>query len=331
MLPLILSILLALGGFGIAFYIHRKKRTKSNLVCPMKGHCDSVVYSQFSSFFGISVELLGMAYYAIVALGYLAVLAAPGLMQSPLGYALILFTGGAFMFSLYLVFVQTFSIRQYCTWCLTSALLSTLIAVMTVWHANEAIVTLLQQYEHYVVAIGWLGLALGLGVATLTHLLYFRFLKDRCIDTFETQILRLGSQVQWFAAALVVLGWVGTMMAHWSVLKGDMLMWVEIMILCVLLLASAVLDLIVMPRLLRISAHEEHVHRENELATSAYLAHAVGPVALVSWYALFLLLMVGMYDAPDWRHVLLAYGAALLVSMGVGALVERLGQAVRRD
>ena len=331
MLPLILSIIFALSGFSIAYYIHRKKRTKTNLVCPMKGHCDSVVYSQFSSFFGISVELLGMGYYAVVVLGYLAILAAPNLLQSPFCYSLILFTGGAFMFSLYLVFVQVFSIRQYCTWCLTSALLSTLIAAMTVWHASEVIVMLLQQYEHYVLAVGWLGLALGLGVATLTHLLYFRFLKDRCIDAFEAQILRLGSQVQWFAAALVVLGWWGTMTADWQALRGDMFMWTEMIILCVLLLASAVLDLVVMPRLLRISANEEHAHRDNELATSAYLAHAVGPVALVSWYALFVLMIIGMYDAPAWSSVLLAYGIALLAAVGVGYLVERFTQAAQRD
>jgi uncharacterized membrane protein len=38
---------------------------------------------------------------------------------------------GAFLFSLYLTGVQAFKIKSWCTWCLTSAAISTTIAIVS--------------------------------------------------------------------------------------------------------------------------------------------------------------------------------------------------------
>ena len=60
----------ALGGFALAIFIFISKRKAKPIACPMDGHCDDVVRSEFSKFFGVPVEILGLLYYASAAAAY---------------------------------------------------------------------------------------------------------------------------------------------------------------------------------------------------------------------------------------------------------------------
>lgn len=125
----IIIIALAILGFLLCIKIYRKKHQDKPLVCPLKGDCDSVIRSDYSKLFGIGLELYGMAYYGLIALSYAAMYAWPEL-HVPMFYTpLLILSIGAFLFSLYLTGLQAFKIKSWCTWCLTSAALSTLIAI----------------------------------------------------------------------------------------------------------------------------------------------------------------------------------------------------------
>jgi uncharacterized membrane protein len=129
-------LLLALSGLGIALYIFRKKRRQSPLVCPIKFDCNTVVNSDYSKFFGIPVEILGLVYYGFIALSYIFLIVLTGEFPFILIGILIIATTLAFLFSMYLMFVQFFVIRKGCSWCILSAALSTLIFLLTVANYN---------------------------------------------------------------------------------------------------------------------------------------------------------------------------------------------------
>ncbi len=121
------AIIIALGLFGflLASYIHRKKSAKKKLVCPMRSNCETVIHSDYSKILGVPVEVLGMCYYAFIALSY-------GVYHitytSPI--FLIVLSGislSAVIFSTYLISLQAFVIKQWCTWCLCSAMTSAII------------------------------------------------------------------------------------------------------------------------------------------------------------------------------------------------------------
>lgn len=114
--------ILATAGFMLAAYIHFHKRTARPLVCPIGHQCDAVIHSDYSKFFEVPVEILGMMYYAVIAVSYFVF---PGAM------ALRVLTGAAFGFSLYLVSIQLFVLKQWCTWCLCSAALCTGIFILS--------------------------------------------------------------------------------------------------------------------------------------------------------------------------------------------------------
>ncbi|MEK7615266.1 MAG: vitamin K epoxide reductase family protein [Patescibacteria group bacterium] len=123
-----MNIILGLIGFCIAAYIaHKKHKKTEHFVCPMRGNCTAVVHSDYSKFFGIPVEILGMIYYGLVVLGYLGhTITYESLLLIPLG----LLSMFAVLFSVYLTWVQVFVLRKLCTWCLISAFITCVIFVL---------------------------------------------------------------------------------------------------------------------------------------------------------------------------------------------------------
>ncbi|MBI2674144.1 MAG: vitamin K epoxide reductase family protein [Candidatus Yanofskybacteria bacterium] len=117
----VIIIFIAFSGFLLAAYIRHKKVSKETLVCPLKADCDTVIFSDYSKFFGVPVELLGMAYYLTVAVAYGVFLSVPVDMPQVIVLGIFSITVIAFLFSLYLTFVQAFALKQWCTWCLISA------------------------------------------------------------------------------------------------------------------------------------------------------------------------------------------------------------------
>ncbi len=127
---------LGLIGFFVASHIYKEKRASRPLVCPLRFHCDSVVNSDYSKFFGISVEIFGMIYYFFIFLSYLAIILFGSNISLFFLILLSFISIVAFIFSAYLVSVQAFILKIYCSWCLVSALISTIIFVLTLYTYN---------------------------------------------------------------------------------------------------------------------------------------------------------------------------------------------------
>lgn len=118
-------IFLSFGGFLIALYIrHHKKNVKEALICPLKANCDIVIHSNYSEFLGIPVEVLGMLYYGFIALGYGLFMVFPEIATDSSIFLVHFASISAFVFSIYLILVQAFALKNWCTWCLISAVIS---------------------------------------------------------------------------------------------------------------------------------------------------------------------------------------------------------------
>lgn len=127
----ILLMIIGLAGFLLASYIYKCKHRKRPLVCPMRGSCDFVTQSDYSKFLGIPVERLGMVYYMAVFLFHALVLLYPPLFSREIVIASLAASTAAILFSLYLMGVQAFVLKQWCTWCVCSALLCAAIFAVT--------------------------------------------------------------------------------------------------------------------------------------------------------------------------------------------------------
>jgi uncharacterized membrane protein len=89
------------------------------------GGCETVQSSSYAKLAGIPVPLLGLVGYALI----LASLFVPGDAgrMATAGLAVV-----GFGFSLYLTYVELFKIEAICQWCVASAVLMTLLAILSV-------------------------------------------------------------------------------------------------------------------------------------------------------------------------------------------------------
>ncbi len=122
--------LASLLGFAAAYYIARQKVRGEKMVCPFDADCEAVVNSAYSRFLGVPLERLGLFYYSLVFAVHFVFSFKP---EFEFGFypLLLKFTsGGAFVFSLYLIWVQFVRLKNWCFWCLLSSL-ATLVIFLT--------------------------------------------------------------------------------------------------------------------------------------------------------------------------------------------------------
>lgn len=303
----------------ISFYIRHKKASREVLVCPLNSNCEEVIHSDFSKFFGIPVEILGLLYYGFIAASYGIILALPGFAPPYFHYGLVLASAAAFLFSLYLTFIQAFTLREWCTWCLTSAMLSTIIFLSSVAGASAGFIAFLADASQVLLIFYALAIAIGLGASTLIDISFFRFLKDGEISEWEFGVLRLFSEVIWFSLAIIIFTDIGIFFGDIGRYASSGEFILKMFIVGVVVANGAVLNLYVMPRIL-LSARKEDRGYEPGRALRK-ISFALGAISLVSWLSAFILgyMHLQLADVP---RTLLIYVSLVLSAVIVSQVVE---------
>ena len=136
-----LMSLLGVSGFFVARLISNHKIKKRPLVCPAGFDCHAVVHSDYSKFLNIRVEVLGMLYYALIAISYFISIFFSGSLPDIFVALVAVSSLGAFVFSGYLIWVQIFVLKKGCSWCFVSASISVAIFVLTVYAQDLGLIT----------------------------------------------------------------------------------------------------------------------------------------------------------------------------------------------
>ena len=116
-------IVLAILGIFNSGYLIKKRVKKQPLICPINGSCNKVVESKWNAIFFIKNDVLGLFYYIFVLFLAFYLL----FMSEKLLILTKIISGLSLLFSLVLVFIQAKIIREYCFYCLISALINLLI------------------------------------------------------------------------------------------------------------------------------------------------------------------------------------------------------------
>jgi uncharacterized membrane protein len=123
----ITMIALAVLGIGIASYVTYVHYAGIKPACTAGESCTKVQTSIYSELAGVPVALMGL-------IGYVAILATLLAPQSEnTRFATLVLTLGGFGFSAYLTYRELFSIHAICEWCVTSAIVMTLMMLLSVW------------------------------------------------------------------------------------------------------------------------------------------------------------------------------------------------------
>lgn len=117
----LIIFILSLVGFAEAVYLNYECRRNRTPVCIIGNNCATVWESQYSKTFGVSNEVLGLIYYATLAVVEWMVFSGDTSTIFAMGEYIILI-GGAVM-SVYFFFVQWLLIKAWCFWCTLSAVI----------------------------------------------------------------------------------------------------------------------------------------------------------------------------------------------------------------
>jgi uncharacterized membrane protein/thiol-disulfide isomerase/thioredoxin len=126
---------LTLVGLMVAGYLAYVELTQVQAVCGPVGECNIVQASPYAQIMGIPVAVLGLINY--LAIGGLWLLVrkpetAVTRLQQLAPAALLAITVFGVLFSIYLTALELFVIHAVCAWCLTSAVITTLMMVIVV-------------------------------------------------------------------------------------------------------------------------------------------------------------------------------------------------------
>jgi uncharacterized membrane protein len=96
-------------------------------MCPRKAPCETVITSPQATTLGFSNTVLGMLYYAFIFFVFICL--SMGGRSRIAEIILLIVTAFGFAFSIYLVRIQKNVIKQWCVWCLGSAVMATILFI----------------------------------------------------------------------------------------------------------------------------------------------------------------------------------------------------------
>lgn len=126
--------LLALAGVFVSLYLFLFKiGAIGSLLCGVDGGCDIVQASSWASILGIPVAAFGIAGYLLIVVVALLGLQPARIDDRRIAGGLLLLGSGAFAFSVYLTVLEAYVIHAWCRWCVASAVIATLIFVLSLF------------------------------------------------------------------------------------------------------------------------------------------------------------------------------------------------------
>lgn len=114
----------ALIGLAIATYLTIVHYAGAEPVCAVSHGCQVVQSSKYAELGGVPVAVLGL-------LGYVSILAALAVSGETGRLLRVTLAAVGFVFSAYLTFLELFVIDAICQWCVASAILMTVLFVLT--------------------------------------------------------------------------------------------------------------------------------------------------------------------------------------------------------
>ncbi|MFZ6031177.1 MAG: vitamin K epoxide reductase family protein [Chloroflexota bacterium] len=143
--------LLCLVGLGVAGYLAYVEMNQVAAVCGPVGDCNTVQQSEYARLFGIlPIGVMGVFGYFLILLAWLVGRYSTG---RPAALAALAFLGMSvfgLLFSIYLTFLEPFVIGATCAWCVTSAVLMTILFWLSLAPGKAALADVFPEKEYAV-------------------------------------------------------------------------------------------------------------------------------------------------------------------------------------
>lgn len=123
---------LSLLGLGVAAYLTYVEASTADAICGPVGDCNAVQNSPYAKLFGVlPVGILGAVGYIAILLTWLLMRFRSGWLSEIAPVALFGMSFFGTLYSIYLTYLELFVIKAVCLWCLSSAVIITLLMLFS--------------------------------------------------------------------------------------------------------------------------------------------------------------------------------------------------------
>ena len=123
---------LAMVGLGVALYLSYVEVNQVEAICGPIGECNIVQASPYARLLGVPIAVLGLLSYLAIVVLWFGQRILHNHLQAISALLLLGITVFGTGFSAYLTVLELFVIKAVCAWCLTSAVITTLIMILMV-------------------------------------------------------------------------------------------------------------------------------------------------------------------------------------------------------
>jgi uncharacterized membrane protein len=124
--------ILCLVGLVVAGYLAYVETAQVAAVCGPVGDCNTVQQSEYALLFGIlPIGVIGLAGYILILVAWLGARFGRNGVEHLAALSILGMTFAGTLFSVYLTFLEPFVIGATCAWCLTSAVLITVLMLLS--------------------------------------------------------------------------------------------------------------------------------------------------------------------------------------------------------
>ena len=167
-----------------------------------------------------------------------------------------------------------------------------------------------------------LAMSVGVGAASTTDFLFFKFLKDLRISKKEASVLKHVSHLIWIVLVIVVISGAILYFPQAEVLNHTPKFLIKMIVVSVIILNGVLLHFLIQPKLIHISFHQKHKHHAGELLRLRKLAFMSGSVSMVSWYGTVVFAMLPRDFVIGLLGLLGIYVLCLIIGITLSLLVE---------
>jgi len=131
---------LCFGGLFVSGYLAYVESNGLQAVCGPVGDCNTVQQSEYAQLFGfLSIGMLGVVGFLLIFIASIIQRNYRGKTSAYAGLVLLALTLFGALFSIYLTFLEPFVIGATCAWCLTSAIIMTLLLQLSLVPGKQSV------------------------------------------------------------------------------------------------------------------------------------------------------------------------------------------------
>lgn len=123
-------------GFGDTLYLSYYKFLGLVPTCAILHGCDQVLTSTYATFYGVPLAYFGLVFYTYMIAFSLLLSIDP--LSKGLRWGVMIYTSIGLLCSVVFETLQVFSIKALCIYCATSALITLILFILSMWHIKSS-------------------------------------------------------------------------------------------------------------------------------------------------------------------------------------------------